>query len=86
MRFTRAGDDPKLPTWRLIVEEERDGDGLITIQEELATSTSDTAVTMTVLGAVDIREDEARWLYESLGKILTNRRRMAMAGVKEGLT
>ncbi len=86
MRFARAGDDPKMPTWRLVLEEEHDGDGLITIQQELATSTADTAVTMTVLGAVDLSEDEARWLYESLGKILTNRRRMAMAGVKEGLT
>jgi len=67
------GDDPKMPTWRLTIEEEHDGAGLITIQQELATSTADTAVTMTVLGAVDLREDEARWLHAELGRLLENR-------------
>lgn len=71
-RAIRWGDDPKLPTWRLVLEDE-DGDGLVTIQEELATSTSDRAQTERVLAAIDLREDEARWLHTELGKLLAAR-------------
>lgn len=71
-RAIRWGDDPKLPTWRLVVEDD-DGDGLVTIQEELATSTSGRAQTERVLAAVDLREDEARWLHAELGRLLATR-------------
>lgn len=71
-RAIRWGDNPKLPTWRLVVEDD-DGDGLVTIQEELATSTSERAQTERVLAAVDLREDEARWLHAELGRVLAAR-------------
>lgn len=71
-RAFRWGDDPKLPTWRLVVEDD-DGDGLVTIQEELATSTSERAQTERVLAAIDLREDEARWLHAELGRLLEAR-------------
>lgn len=72
MIIRRTSDDPRDPKHRLVVEDE-EGQGLITISDENTTSTSAMAQCTGVRAAIDLREDEAQWLYFALGKLLLAR-------------
>lgn len=55
---------------RLRLEDDRQKTGLITVSEETVTSHSKRAVTLSVITALDLDADQARWLRDALTSVL----------------
>jgi hypothetical protein len=55
------------------LDENGNGEGLITIAEEELSSSAATARTVAVRNAIDLTTEQAHWLYFALGRILIGR-------------